>query len=214
VSTGPDFQKIIRELLAEQQPPPPDEPIDERALDAALTLIAEYGERRFTMDDIAAASKVARATLFRRFGSKDALVQRVYERELRRTLERFHTDTVGAEDRLVAGFVSLTTFACGHPVIQRLARAEPDVMVGLWRDGDLPGIDLIRTLFASVAGKNQAGLCDGLARLMFSFTMIPEGVPSERELAAVVRRLEQFEWEGVRHESGGQGKQWGLSHSL
>lgn len=171
--------------------------MDERVLDATLRLLGEYGDRKISMDDIAATAKVARATLFRRFGSKEALIQRTYDRELRRVLVQFHADTDHAEDPLVAGFVSLTTAACTHPVSVRMARVEPEVLIGFWRDPPLPGIELIHALLNSVAGDRHVKLVDGLARLMLSFMLIPDGRPSETEVAAVVRRLETMEWDGM-----------------
>ena len=49
-----------------------------RILDGALQSVAAGAA---TMDDIAARAGVGRVTLFRRFGSKEALLRRLYVRE-------------------------------------------------------------------------------------------------------------------------------------
>jgi AcrR family transcriptional regulator len=54
-----------------------------RILDAALAAVAAGAS---TMDDIAARAGVGRVTLFRRFGTKEALLQRLYHREVARFL--------------------------------------------------------------------------------------------------------------------------------
>ncbi|MBJ7331278.1 MAG: TetR/AcrR family transcriptional regulator [Solirubrobacteraceae bacterium] len=60
---------------------------EHRVFDAALEVLAERGTERATMDDIAARSGVGRATLFRRFGGKDELLERALVGELRRFLD-------------------------------------------------------------------------------------------------------------------------------
>lgn len=51
-------------------------PDDERVLDLAVQLLAQ-GEAGLTMDRLAAAAGLSRATLYRRFGSRSALIRRL-----------------------------------------------------------------------------------------------------------------------------------------
>ncbi|MCH5644582.1 MULTISPECIES: TetR/AcrR family transcriptional regulator [unclassified Gordonia (in: high G+C Gram-positive bacteria)] len=57
-------------------------PTDDELLDAACGVIAEVGAERSTMDMIAERGDTTRVTLYAHFGSRDALVTRVIEREL------------------------------------------------------------------------------------------------------------------------------------
>ena len=58
-------------------------------LDAARRLIAEHGPDAVTMDDIAAAAGVGKGTLFRRFGSRAALMVVVLDEDERELQHRF-----------------------------------------------------------------------------------------------------------------------------
>lgn len=206
----PDFSTLVRELLGEDGPPPAPSATDTRILDGALCVVGEVGERRLTIDDVAAAARVARATIFRRFGSKDALIARMYAREIRVTIDSVSRASAPAPDAagaLAAGFADLLRSCLEHPVIQQLSRADPDIMVTLWRDGSPAGITLVRALLDSLVrdrpraetgdGAALAAACDTLARLLFSCLLIPAGdggewlTPDRRERAAddLVRRL-------------------------
>lgn len=57
-------------------------PSDSVLLDAACAVIAEVGVDRATMDTIAQRADTSRVTLYAHFGSRDALVDAVIEREL------------------------------------------------------------------------------------------------------------------------------------
>lgn len=167
---------------------PPDatqeEASDARILDAALHLIGEYGEQRLTMDDVAAKAKVGRRTVFRRFGSKDGLLTRVYHREVLKAVEQIGAaadEGVDGVDALAAAFVCLVEYSTSHPVIRRLARAEPETLTELWRTGSPSGHDMALLLLTSVAVQVQLPLtpaqveraCELLAALLFAEQLIP-----------------------------------------
>jgi AcrR family transcriptional regulator len=56
------------------------DPITQQILQAAVTLLAQVGDG-FTMDQLAAQAQVPRATLYRRVGSKIALLQRLAQEQ-------------------------------------------------------------------------------------------------------------------------------------
>lgn len=158
---------------------------DSRILDAALSLVGEYGERRLTMDDVAVTAKVGRRTVFRRFGSKEALLQRVYHREVLRAVEHIapRDDESGEVVATLAGtFTRLVGYSTSHPVIRRLVRAEPETLVTLWRTGDPSGYDMAVQLLLSVADQIEhtarpEDLKRGselLAQLLFASQLIPD----------------------------------------
>src|SRR3954470_5351921 len=53
---------------------PKDQRADRAIVDAALELMAEHGVHDLRMDDVADRAGVAKATIYRRYRSKDALV--------------------------------------------------------------------------------------------------------------------------------------------
>ena len=71
--------------------PEGNDPVAETIVDAALEEFLAYGLRRTNVDVVARRAGVSRATLYRRFDGKDALVQAVLVRECRRPLCIFRT---------------------------------------------------------------------------------------------------------------------------
>lgn len=109
----------------------PDE-ITTRILDATLEQAELVGIRRTTMEDVARRSGVGRATLYRRFPNKDALIDAVVLAEARRYLEgseqaRAHGDTL--EDRMVYDTVFTVTFLREHALLKKLLRTEPETIL-------------------------------------------------------------------------------------
>ena len=98
-------------------------------LDAALALAAASGLRHLTMDDVARRAGVGRMTVYRRFGSRDALLDALAGREARRCLAELEAASpidAPLEVQLSAGFETALRLIREHPLLARLARVEPD----------------------------------------------------------------------------------------
>lgn len=109
----------------------PDE-LSARILAATLEQAELVGIRRITMEDVARRSSVGRATLYRRFPTKDALIDALVLAEARRYLEgsaaaRAHAASI--EDRLVYGTVFTVTFLRDHALLKKLLRTEPETIL-------------------------------------------------------------------------------------
>ena len=109
----------------------PDE-ITARILSATLEQAELVGIRRTTMEDVARRSGVGRATLYRRFPTKDVLIDAVVLSEARRYLDgsaqaRAHADTL--EDRMVYETVFTVTFLREHALLKKLLRTEPETIL-------------------------------------------------------------------------------------
>ncbi len=65
--------------------------MDERILDAALTRVLQVGIRRASLDDIARRAGVNRVTIYRRFTTKENLIDAMLAREIQRTLAEVTT---------------------------------------------------------------------------------------------------------------------------
>lgn len=120
----------------------PDGPADEvttRLLDAAYEQFCRMGIRRTTMEDVARRAGVSRITAYRRFATKDALVEHVVRREFRRYFDRFVVDIAEARtaaDRVIVGFATSLRAFRDNPLIGGLMTAEPDLLVpSLINDG-------------------------------------------------------------------------------
>jgi AcrR family transcriptional regulator len=109
----------------------PDD-ITTRILSATLEQAELVGMRRITMDDVARRSGVGRATLYRRFPTKAALIDAVVLAEARRYFDGnaqacSHATTL--EDRLVYGTVFTVTFLREHALLKKLLRTEPETIL-------------------------------------------------------------------------------------
>jgi AcrR family transcriptional regulator len=109
----------------------PDD-ITSRILGATLEQAELVGMRRITMEDVARRSGVGRATLYRRFPTKAALIDAVVLAEARRYFDGnaqacSHATTL--EDRLVYGTVFTVTFLREHALLKKLLRTEPETIL-------------------------------------------------------------------------------------
>jgi AcrR family transcriptional regulator len=109
----------------------PDE-ITTRILHAAIEQAELIGMRRTTMEDVARRSGVGRATLYRRFPTKAALVDAVVLAAARRFLEgsaQARSRATTLEDRIVFGTVFTVTFLREHRLLKQLLRTEPETIL-------------------------------------------------------------------------------------
>lgn len=160
----------------------------DRVAAAALDEFAEHGIRRTSMEDVARRGGVSRMTVFRRFTSKQRLIEVVIAREVHRGMQELDLLWEGAEtleDRLVAGFEFAGRYVSGHPLFDRLLRSEPEVLLPpLTLDGG-PVLELYRSLIAHRlqtevnAGRATTSDIDGvaevIARLAISLLLTREG---------------------------------------
>lgn len=104
-----------------------------RLLDAAYEQFCRMGIQRSSMEDVGKRAGMSRITVYRRFATKDALVEQVILREFRRYFDRFLADirdAKSAADRVVLGFVSSLRAFRGNPLIGGLMYAEPTLLAG------------------------------------------------------------------------------------
>jgi len=94
-------------------------------LAGAARAFAEQGLRRSTMQSVAAAAGVAKATLYNHFRTKDEIARALLAAEL---------DRLGATASALPAAEALATLSDelgAHPVLRRLAETEPEVLAGL-----------------------------------------------------------------------------------
>lgn len=176
----------------------PADATSERILDAALDLCAASGVRNLTIDDIAARARVGRMTVYRRFGHKDRLVEALAVREARRVLAQLEgvlDPEVPIEDRIAEGFAAALRIAREHPMLNRLARTEPETVLAALSGEDAHVLILARSfLAAQIRTGQEAGelppgdpeqIAEILVRLGTSFVLMQDTViPLDDDAAA------------------------------
>jgi TetR/AcrR family transcriptional regulator, repressor for uid operon len=109
-----------------------DDETSARILDVAYELFCHMGIQRTTMEDVARRAGISRITVYRRFATKAALVDRLVRREIRRYFDQFLIDIAHAEtaaERVVLGFVSSLRALRTNPLIGGLMVADPNALV-------------------------------------------------------------------------------------
>ena len=104
----------------------------ERAVDATLACIARHGLAKLTVDDVAREAGCGRATLYREFGSKRALVAAVVAAEIARAGAAVRTAVLAAptlEDAVVALLTTIGSETEGHAALEFVAAFEPELLV-------------------------------------------------------------------------------------
>lgn len=106
--------------------------MESRIVEAALHCFAQYGVSKTTMEDVAQAAGRSRATLYRYFPNKQALLAGVVEAEVRRIGARMDAVAAGAEtlDDLVAGlFLEVGRQFEAHDALRHVFAVEPEAVL-------------------------------------------------------------------------------------
>lgn len=177
-----------------------------RILDAAYDQFCRMGIQRSTMEDVARRAGVSRITVYRRFATKDALVEHVVRREFRRYFDQFLVDIERAEtaaDRVVVGFVSSLGAIRRNPLIGGLLAVEPDLLMpSMISDGGRTLATVRQFVAGQLRREQRAGnvaasldpelVAELMVRVSASFLAIPSHVidlDDEEQLAAVARQF-------------------------
>jgi AcrR family transcriptional regulator len=104
----------------------------ERIMVAAVAQCEDFGLRRTTMDDVARRAGLSRATLYRHFESKDAVVQAVILAEAAKFFDRLDVALAGidrTDERVVEGFAFALHYVGRHALLHKLLRTEPEALL-------------------------------------------------------------------------------------
>lgn len=205
--TSADPESLLERVFAEaaEQADDHDE-ITTRVLDGAYEQFCLIGIRRSTMEDVARRAGVSRITVYRRFATKDALVEQVVRREFRRYFDQFVHDVQQARtaaDRVVVGFVSALRAIRHNPLIGGLMAVEPDVLVpSMVSDGGRTLATVQRFVAGQLRREQQAGavsadvdvelVAELMTRVSASFLLTPSHVidlDDDEQVRAVARQF-------------------------
>ncbi|GGM47635.1 TetR/AcrR family transcriptional regulator [Dactylosporangium sucinum] len=180
--------------------------ITTRLLDAAYDQFCRMGIRRSTMEDVARRAGVSRITAYRRFATKDALVEQVVRREFRRYFDQFLVDIERAEtvaDRVVLGFVSALQAIRRNPLIGGLMSAEPELVIpSMISDGGRTQGTVQRFVAGQLRSEQHAGtisadvdvevVAELWTRISSSFLITPSQIidlDDDEQLRAIARQF-------------------------
>lgn len=164
-----------------------DKPVadGEKLLESALSAFLDFGIKRTSMGEIARRAGISPATLYRRFESKNELVEAVSVREAQRFVEYIdkRVQTVeGTENQLVEIFVAFITAVAGNELLRRLLRTEPDLILPRLTTEAGPVLAVGRVYLAEKLRELADTDIDAdlvaeiMARLALSLALTPDGL--------------------------------------
>jgi AcrR family transcriptional regulator len=172
----------------------------ERILDATVEQVALSGFQRLALEDVARRAGTARVTLYRRFGSRDALLEAMAVRETQRFIEALAAaaaDLETLEDRGVEAFVVGLRFMRAHPVARRAIDAEREAIIEYLEADGARLLTMSRDFVAGAlraegrGGRRAPELAETLVRIFVSFLLVPTSdvdLDDERATRAYARR--------------------------
>ena len=170
-------------------------------LDAVVGLLAEHGTRRWSMEDVAERAGVGRATVYRRFASRDDLVRAAIAREAEcffAAVAHSVRDLGSLEDQVVGGFVTGICLALESP-LGALLRRDPEASMSLLRSepllrsATLALVERYEAILGHVLSgpaRTQAEVsAEALVRLGLSFVLVPGEAMEARSDQSAHERL-------------------------
>lgn len=106
--------------------------LDRRIVDAALACYSRFGVRKSTLEDIAREAGVSRATIYRYFQNKEALLRVVISQEISRILGRFQVE-LGSDGplshRLAGAILALEEELSTHKTLHSVLELDPELLL-------------------------------------------------------------------------------------
>jgi TetR/AcrR family transcriptional regulator, repressor for uid operon len=184
---------------------PDDDPTRAKLLDAAFDQFCRMGIQRSSMEEVARRAGLSRITIYRKFATKDDLVEQVILREFRRYFLQFLADISSAQtaaERVVFGFVSSLRSILGNPLIGGLIETEPSLLAGSIGADDGRMLVAVRQFVAEqLRSEQRAGniaaeldtelTAEVMVRISNSFLTVPSqliDVHDDDQLAAIARQ--------------------------
>ncbi|MFZ5757763.1 MAG: TetR/AcrR family transcriptional regulator [Pseudomonadota bacterium] len=176
-----------------------------RILDAALALFLDFGTRRTTIEDVARRAGMGRATVYRAYADKGALIQAVVWRECVKSIRDIARQLEAVSDpeqRFVEAFALTVQGAANHPLVRRLFDIEAEWLLPYFTVNGSPVMELAQAYaaaqfraeqaaghFTGVDADDAAELC---IRLLHSLVLTPGLRVSARDDASLHRYARDF----------------------
>jgi AcrR family transcriptional regulator len=175
---------------------PAPEGIAAKVVEGALRAIARFGLAKLTVDDVAREAGISRATLYRYFPGRGAVLAAVLQFETER-LQRGLDDALADVATLPEALEAVGTFGArafqGHEALQHLLATEPGTVLPHLCFGGADSLlrvaaDRIAPNLCRFMGPLQARRTgEWLARIVLSYGLAPPPEPAETAVLGVVR---------------------------
>ena len=169
-----------------------------KVVEGALRAIARYGLTKLTVDDVAREAGISRATLYRYFPGRGAVLAAVVAAETE-SLQRGLDEALGETTTLAGALAAVAGFGArafaGHAALQHLLATEPgtvlphlcftgaDSLLGVAADRIAPHL----CRFMGPLEARRTG--EWLARIVLSYGLAPPPGPAETAVLSVVREF-------------------------
>lgn len=177
-----------------------------RLLDAAFEQFCITGIGGSSVEEIAKRAGMARITVYRKFDSKDALVDAVIMREFQDYLNQFKEQMAGAHtaaDRVVAGFVTSLQTLGRNRLIRSLLETEPAMVPAFVGGGQGKTMAAVRDFVTGqLAREQQAGTiseqvpvleaADMIVRITGSFLTTPSDLVDYDDADGLAKLAQDF----------------------
>jgi len=177
-----------------------------RIVDAALTCFTHYGLSKTTVEDVAAEAGCSRATLYRYFPGKQALIDGVVHAEVRRVaadLDAVLTGAESLEDLVVETLCVLGHEFTSHDALQRVLEIEPEVVLphvafdGAGRVVATASIMLAPYLVRFVEPAHVARVGEWIGRIALTYLFCPSEHVSLTDPDSIRRLVRDFVLPGI-----------------
>lgn len=175
--------------------------LDDKILDTARAVFETYGVRRANIEDVASRAGVSRSTVYRRFPTKDALLEQVVRREAETffaTLDQATSGRTPAE-AVIEAFALGVRLVGDSPLYSRIVESEPELFGLFSRSHVFPirqfadGIaHTLRRCGAAAPEAELGDIADILLRLALGIIVFPTDRLDITDPAAVRRYAARY----------------------
>lgn len=156
--------------------------VEQTILDTARAVFETYGVRRANIEDVAARAGVSRSTIYRRFPTKDDLVERVVRREAGIFFATLDRATAGCDPQqaVIEAFTLGVRLVQDSPLYSRIVESEPELFglfsrshvfpIGQFADGIA---HTLRRCGAVIPEPDLANIADVLLRVALGIIVFP-----------------------------------------
>jgi TetR/AcrR family transcriptional regulator len=156
--------------------------VEDTILDTARAVFETYGVRRANIEDVAARAGVSRSTIYRRFPTKDDLVEQVVRREAELFFSTLDRATAGCNpaEAVVEAFTLGVRLVQDSPLYSRIVESEPELFglfsrsqvfpIGRFADGIA---HTLRRCGADIPEADLANIADILLRVALGIIVFP-----------------------------------------
>ncbi|AUH67216.1 MULTISPECIES: TetR/AcrR family transcriptional regulator [Gordonia] len=175
----------------------------DRLVEVGVALVSRFGAKALSLTSVARQAGVARATAYRMFGGRDALVAAIMARELeqlRTQLRVWGADQPDPGERIRERVRGSLAYIREHEALQYVLRNEPEEVVRALittHDSERPSlIEMIVDATAPDVQDDEAAVLypdpragsEFMVRVVYSCMLVPDSVMSDDEIAEMVVR--------------------------